>query len=148
MNRNRDLDSAGTGRRQRDTALAGPDPLTPERDPSTQSRVVRREALFERLSAAPADCVALVCAPAGSGKTMLVRSWLEADGLSERTAWVAVEPRERDAQHFWLVGDRRARRRHRAAPSSGSARRRDFAARPWSSGCSETFARLKSRSCW
>ncbi len=102
MNRNRNLDSAGTGRRQRDTALAGPDPLTPERDPSTQSRVVRREALFERLSAAPADCVALVCAPAGSGKTILVRSWLEADELLEQTAWVAVEPRERDAQHFWL----------------------------------------------
>ena len=103
MNRNRDLDSAGTGRRHRDTALAGPGPLTPERDPSTQSRVVRREALFERLSATPADCLALVCAPAGSGKTMLVRTWLEDSGVSEHTAWVAVEPRERDAQHFWLA---------------------------------------------
>ena len=103
MNRNRDLDSAGTGRRHRDTALAGPGPLTPERDPSTQSRVVRREALFERLSATPADCLALVCAPAGSGKTMLVRTWLEDSGVSEHTAWVAVEPRERDSQHFWLA---------------------------------------------
>ncbi len=64
--------------------------------------LVRREALFERLSAAPASCVVLVCAPAGSGKTMLVRSWLDTAGLSERTAWVAVEPRERDAQRFWL----------------------------------------------
>lgn len=63
---------------------------------------MRREALFERLSAAPPNGVVLVCAPAGSGKTMLVRSWLEADELLERTAWVAVEPRERDAQHFWL----------------------------------------------
>ena len=49
------------------------------------------------------DCVVLVCAPAGSGKTMLVRSWLEDSGVSERTAWVGVEPRERDAQHFWLA---------------------------------------------
>jgi LuxR family maltose regulon positive regulatory protein len=67
-----------------------------------QSRLVRRDALFEQLSAAPADCVGLVCASAGSGKTMLVRSWLEAGELSEQTAWVGVEPRERDAQHFWL----------------------------------------------
>ena len=34
---------------------------------------------------------------------MLVRSWLEDSGVSEHTAWVAVEPRERDAQHFWLA---------------------------------------------
>jgi LuxR family maltose regulon positive regulatory protein len=101
MSRNRERESAGTGRGHRDTALAGPGPLARERDPSTRSRLVRREALFERLSAAPADCLALVCAPAGSGKTILVRSWLEADELLEQTAWVAVEPRERDAQHFW-----------------------------------------------
>ena len=30
--------------------------------------VVRREALFKRLSSAPAGGVVLVCAPAGSGK--------------------------------------------------------------------------------
>ena len=34
---------------------------------------------------------------------MLVRSWLEDSGISEHTAWVAVEQRERDAQHFWLA---------------------------------------------
>ena len=66
-------------------------------------RLVRREALFEQLSRARNDGVVLVCAPAGSGKTMLVRSWLEDSGLSEHTAWVAVEQRERDAQHFWLA---------------------------------------------
>ena len=102
MNRNRDRESVGTGLAHSDTAPAGPDPLTPERAPSIQSRLVRREALFERLSAAPANCVVLVCAPAGSGKTMLLRSWLDAAGLSEQTAWAAVEQGERDAQHFWL----------------------------------------------
>jgi LuxR family maltose regulon positive regulatory protein len=64
--------------------------------------LVRREALFEQLTAAPADWVVLVCAPAGSGKTMLLRAWLDADTRSEQTAWVAVEPGEQDAQHFWL----------------------------------------------
>ena len=50
------------------------------RGPSSHGRLVRREALFEQLSAGPNDCVVLVCAPAGSGKTMLVRSWLEDSG--------------------------------------------------------------------
>ncbi len=65
-----------------------------------QDRLVRREALFDRLSGAPPGGVVLVCGPAGSGKTVLVRSWVEAAGLP--VAWVAVEPAERDAQHFWL----------------------------------------------
>src|SRR3974390_1298585 len=50
------------------------DALTPER------RLVQREALFERLSAAPPGRVVLVCAPAGSGKSVLVRSWADAGG--------------------------------------------------------------------
>ena len=49
-------------------------------------------------------------------------------GLSEHTAWVAVEPRERDAQHFWLVGDQRAREgdrrlRRAARPDARISRR-------------------------
>jgi len=34
---------------------------------------------------------------------MLVRSWLEDSGVDEHTAWVEVEQRERDAQHFCLA---------------------------------------------
>ncbi len=42
----------------------------------------------------------LVCAPAGSGKTALLRSWVaETDAA---VAWVTVERGERDAQRFWL----------------------------------------------
>ena len=44
--------------------------------------------------------VALVCAPAGSGKTVLLRSW--AAETDEAVAWVTVERGERDAQRFWL----------------------------------------------
>ena len=43
-------------------------------------RLVLRDALFERLSAPEGGGVVLVCAPAGSGKTMLLRSWIEASG--------------------------------------------------------------------
>ncbi len=66
-----------------------------------QDRLVQRDALFERLSGTPPGGVVLVCGPAGSGKTVLVRSWIEAEGL--RVAWVSVERGERDAQHFWLA---------------------------------------------
>jgi LuxR family transcriptional regulator, maltose regulon positive regulatory protein len=44
--------------------------------------------------------VTLVCAPAGSGKTVLLRSW--AAETSAAVAWVTVERGERDAQRFWL----------------------------------------------
>jgi LuxR family transcriptional regulator, maltose regulon positive regulatory protein len=44
--------------------------------------------------------VTLVCAPAGSGKTILLRSWAAA--TDQTVAWVAVERGERDAQRFWL----------------------------------------------
>ena len=65
-------------------------------------RLVPRSALFGPLSAAGPGSVLLVCAPAGSGKTELLRSWADAEGLGHRVAWVSVERGEQDAQHFWL----------------------------------------------
>jgi LuxR family maltose regulon positive regulatory protein len=44
--------------------------------------------------------VTLVCAPAGSGKTVLLRSWTAE--LDEPVAWVMVDRGERDSQRFWL----------------------------------------------
>ena len=64
--------------------------------------VVARPALFALLSAAAAGGVTLVSAPAGSGKTVLIRSWIEDAGLSDRVAWVSIDRGERDAQRFWL----------------------------------------------
>src|SRR6266516_6293565 len=46
--------------------------------------------------------VTLVSAPAGSGKTSLLRSWVLEAGVVESTAWVSVEAGERDPQRFWL----------------------------------------------
>src|SRR5580698_5733242 len=62
--------------------------------------VVSRPGLFGRLAAA--GRVAVVSAPAGSGKTVLLRSWIGASGLGGRAAGVAVEAGERDGQRFWL----------------------------------------------
>src|ERR1700727_2840786 len=55
--------------------------------------VVSRPGLFGRLGAA---------APAGSGKTVLLRSWIAEAGLGERAAWVPVGRGEGDPQRFWL----------------------------------------------
>ena len=43
-----------------------------------------------------------VSAPAGSGKTFLLRSWIAAEGLEKRVAWVSVGRGERDPQAFWV----------------------------------------------
>jgi len=66
--------------------------------------VVSRPALLERLSG-PAR-VTVVAAPAGSGKTVLLRSWLDQAGLGGQAAWVPAGHGERDPQRFWVsVGD-------------------------------------------
>jgi LuxR family maltose regulon positive regulatory protein len=75
----------------------------PERTSVSRPSVVARPALFERLWAGYAGGVTLVSAPAGSGKTVLLRSWIEAASLGARTAWVSVDRDERDAQRFWLA---------------------------------------------
>jgi LuxR family maltose regulon positive regulatory protein len=61
---------------------------------------VSRHGLFERLGASAR--VTVVSAPPGSGKTVLLRSWIGAAGLAERAGWVPVEADERDPQRFWL----------------------------------------------
>src|SRR5215469_5433699 len=63
-------------------------------------RVIPRPALWKRL-AEPAR-VTVVSAPAGSGKTMLLRSWIGEAGLADCAAWVAAGRDERDPQRFWL----------------------------------------------
>ena len=60
-----------------------------------------RRALFERLGAA--GRVTDVSAPPGSGKTLLLQSWIGQAGLAGRAAWVAVPGGERDPQQFWIA---------------------------------------------
>ncbi len=78
------------------------------RTPAGEPGTLVRRALFDRL--AQAKRVTQLSAPAGSGKTLLLRSWIQQPGLSDRAAWVSVAPEERDPQRFWLslVGALRA----------------------------------------
>ena len=62
--------------------------------------VVARLGLFARLGASAR--VTVVSAPAGSGKTVLLRSWIGEAGLAERAAWVPAGREERDPQQLWL----------------------------------------------
>ena len=62
--------------------------------------LVVRRAQFARLEGA-ARVVALE-APPGSGKTVLLRSWIREAGLSGSTAWLSVRDEERDTQRFWI----------------------------------------------
>jgi LuxR family transcriptional regulator, maltose regulon positive regulatory protein len=61
--------------------------------------VVLRHRLFQRLAAA--DALTVVSAPAGSGKTSLLRSWIADAGLAEHAGWSTVPRDERDGQRFW-----------------------------------------------
>src|SRR6266567_4046145 len=62
--------------------------------------VVSRPGLFDRLAASAR--VTVVSAPPGSGKTVLLRSWIGEAGRGDSAAWVPVGPDERDPQRFWL----------------------------------------------
>ena len=44
----------------------------------------------------------VVSAPAGSGKTVLLRSWISQAGVAGSAAWVPVGRGERDPEQFWL----------------------------------------------
>ena len=66
---------------------------------AVRAAVVSRPGLWARLEGAAR--VTVVSAPPGSGKTMLLRSWIDAAGLAERTAWV---PEGRRGQAQVLLG--------------------------------------------
>ncbi|HTU07638.1 MAG TPA: LuxR C-terminal-related transcriptional regulator [Trebonia sp.] len=47
--------------------------------------------------------VTVVSAPAGSGKTVLLRSWISEVALTQRAAWVVEGRDERDPRQFWVA---------------------------------------------
>jgi hypothetical protein len=57
--------------------------------------LVRRSRLFDRLDGSVDARVTLISAPAGSGKTQLVRSWLLGAPIAGPVAWYSVERGER-----------------------------------------------------
>jgi LuxR family transcriptional regulator, maltose regulon positive regulatory protein len=68
--------------------------------PGDHRIVVSRPGLIQRLGAG--HRVTVVAAPAGSGKTWLMHSWIAQAKLGEAVAWVSVERVEQDPTRFWI----------------------------------------------
>jgi ATP/maltotriose-dependent transcriptional regulator MalT len=77
----------------------------PQRFPWTHGHppLIARDDLVARLDRAAARKVTIICAPAGSGKTSLLRAWADRPGRAHRLAVVQVRRDQHDAQLFWLA---------------------------------------------
>jgi LuxR family transcriptional regulator, maltose regulon positive regulatory protein len=70
--------------------------------PATPRLIDRRE-LLDVLDRAAARKVTIISAPAGSGKTSLLRAWADHQGQRRRLAVLPVQRDQRDAQQFWIA---------------------------------------------
>jgi LuxR family transcriptional regulator, maltose regulon positive regulatory protein len=66
-------------------------------------RLIDRGDLLAALDRAAAGKVTIISAPAGSGKTSLLRAWADRPGQPDRLAVVQVQRDQQDAQQFWLA---------------------------------------------
>jgi LuxR family maltose regulon positive regulatory protein len=69
----------------------------------TAPRLIDRGDLLAALDRAAARKVTIISAPAGSGKTSLLRAWAGRPGQPYRLAVMQVQRDQRDAQQFWLA---------------------------------------------
>ena len=69
----------------------------------TGPRLIQRGELVASLDRAAAARITLISAPAGGGKTSLLRAWADGPGQAYRLAIVQVRRDERDSQQFWLA---------------------------------------------
>ena len=74
----------------------------PKPDPAAP-RLIQRGELLASLDRAAQAKVTLISAPAGSGKTSLLRAWANGPGRSHRLAVVQVRRDQQDTQQFWLA---------------------------------------------
>jgi LuxR family maltose regulon positive regulatory protein len=65
--------------------------------------LIERHNLVAVLDRAAERKVTVISAPAGSGKTALLRAWCDRRGRDRRVAFTSVRPGQDDAQQFWLA---------------------------------------------
>ena len=65
--------------------------------------LIDRGDLLAALDRAAARRVTIISAPAGSGKTSLLRAWAYRSDQPHRFAVLQVQRDQRDAQQFWLA---------------------------------------------
>jgi LuxR family transcriptional regulator, maltose regulon positive regulatory protein len=81
-------------------------------------RLIDRGDLLAALDLAATKKVTIISAPAGSGKTSLLRAWADRPGQQHRLAVVQVQRDQQDAQQFWLALLRAVR--HASGATSGT----------------------------
>ena len=65
--------------------------------------LIDRDDLVAALDRAATRKVTVISAPAGSGKTSLLRAWADRPGQRHRVAVMHVQRDQQDAQQFWLA---------------------------------------------
>jgi LuxR family transcriptional regulator, maltose regulon positive regulatory protein len=65
--------------------------------------LIDRSDLLAALDRAAARKVTIISAPAGSGKTSVLRAWADSQGDRRRLAVLQVQRDQQDAQQFWLA---------------------------------------------
>jgi LuxR family transcriptional regulator, maltose regulon positive regulatory protein len=75
----------------------------PTRTGSAAPRLIQRAGLVAALDRAAEAKVTLISAPAGGGKTSLLRAWADGPGQRSRLAVVQVQRDQQDSQQFWLA---------------------------------------------
>src|SRR4051794_12941153 len=93
-------DTATTAREV--TPLGDPVMIAKFLAPPPNGPMLRRRRLLERLSAAVAGSpVTLVCAPAGSGKTVLASAWVSSGMFPDPVVWISLDEDDERPGIFW-----------------------------------------------
>ncbi len=71
------------------------------RPPRLPSLCISRGRLLARMEESCQGKLTFVLAPAGSGKTTLVRQWIETQGQGTQVAWLSLDPEDDDPIRFW-----------------------------------------------
>src|SRR3972149_917641 len=69
--------------------------------PPARPGLVPRPRLVDRLKASLSCSLVLVSAPAGFGKTTLVREWVRRNKETARIGWVSLDEGDNDPVRFW-----------------------------------------------
>jgi len=71
------------------------------RPPRLPSLCISRGRLLARMEESFQGKLTFVLAPAGSGKTTLVRQWIETQGQGTMVSWLSLDPEDDDPIRFW-----------------------------------------------
>ena len=69
--------------------------------PKKKCKIIYRDKLLNKLDKALNTKLTIISAPAGSGKTTSVISWISLRNLSDNTIWISLDERDDNPEVFW-----------------------------------------------